>query len=307
MMTRIRASCAFGTLGLVAGFWMLPEERSELQADPVLLSQDTDGDFLPDVVEWVCVSNANAADTDGDGIGDFVEVVQRSQPHLAGPALPSDHELRLVLTSLTNSAGVTNTYVHLLMRFMTQLDALNELDAWVELQTSPPIRISLNPLAPTAVVSRQLTVPGEGIFVHLAFPLAPQAVLEPVMPFTVGAAARVGSRALRTVVPIFSDRGEPKTLVGYDDQRVMVQTLNATSFVSPSTGAGTSAGSGVSANNRCCVMSLRSVGTSPAGTVLEVVDAECVDFNDLVCPLACPDSKGTTFTVPGGVGSITGG
>lgn len=307
MKTRSTTACAFGTLGIVAGLWMLPEDSSELRADPVLLSQDTDGDFLPDVVEWACVSNAYAADTDSDGVGDFIEVVQRSQPHIAGPALPADHELRLVLTSLTNSAGVTNTYVHLLMRFMTQLDALNELDAWIELQTSPPVRISLNPLAPTAVVSQQLTVPGEGIFVHLAFPLATQSVLEPVMPFTVGASARVGARALRTVVPIFSDRGEPKTLVGYDDSRVMVQTLNATSFVSPSAGAGTSAGTGGSATNRCCVLSLRSVGSSPSGTVLEVVDAECVDFNDLVCPLACPDSKGTTFTVPGGVGSITGG
>ena len=300
MMTRIRASCAFGTLGLVAGFWVLPQDSSELRADPVLLAQDTDGDFLPDVVEWVCLSNSHAADTDGDGVGDFVEVVQRSQAHLTGPALPADHELRLVLTSLTNSAGVTNTYVHLLMRFMTQLDALNQLDAWIELQTSPPVRISLNPLAPTAIVSRQLTVPGEGIFVHLAFPLAPQSILEPVMPFTVGATARVGTRALRTVVPIFSDRGEPKTLVGFDDERVLVQTLNTTTVAGPSAG-------GASASNRCCVLALRSVGSSPAGTVLEVIDAECVDFNDLVCPVACPDSRGTTFTVPGGVGSITGG
>ena len=70
-----------------------------LQAEPAPRDQDSDNDFLPDELEWVCLTNALSPDTDDDGNPDFVEVVQRGNPRHPGQPLPADHEMRLVVTS----------------------------------------------------------------------------------------------------------------------------------------------------------------------------------------------------------------
>ena len=62
---------------------------------------DTDDDFLPDAVEQVVMSNANAADTDGDQIPDFIEVVAGGQPRHESSPLPLDQEMRVVITGST--------------------------------------------------------------------------------------------------------------------------------------------------------------------------------------------------------------
>ncbi|MEO8425691.1 MAG: hypothetical protein ABI651_01130 [Verrucomicrobiota bacterium] len=49
-------------------------------------AQDTDGDGLPDVVEFVYGTDPNKADTDGDGISDGVEVAQGTNPLDGQPA-----------------------------------------------------------------------------------------------------------------------------------------------------------------------------------------------------------------------------
>ena len=62
---------------------------------------DTDGDFLPDVVEWVVLTDSTNPDTDGDNTPDFVEVVEGGNPRFETPPMPADQQMRLVVTGPT--------------------------------------------------------------------------------------------------------------------------------------------------------------------------------------------------------------
>ena len=66
--------------------------------DPSVAEIDSDGDFLPDVGEWVLLTNSSKPDTDGDSQPDFVEVLSGTNPRRPDAAMPQDHELRVVIT-----------------------------------------------------------------------------------------------------------------------------------------------------------------------------------------------------------------
>ncbi|MGK0203165.1 MAG: hypothetical protein ACI9S9_002239, partial [Planctomycetota bacterium] len=77
---------------------------------------DTDGDFLPDAVEWVVLTNALVADTDGDLTPDFVEVVEAGSPRHASSPLPADQQMRLIITGPTPASADPRTWMHIFHR-----------------------------------------------------------------------------------------------------------------------------------------------------------------------------------------------
>ena len=262
-----------------------------LHAGQTSITQDSDGDFLPDVVEWIAMTNAHNPDTDGDGVCDYVEVVQRGNPHFNGAALPAVHEMRVVVSSVNRGNG-PEVHLHLLFRFMGEVSLLTSLNTYFELPAMPGVRISLNQLATNAVEFEQRSVDNEGLWVRLTIPLASESVLRSILPFTLGATARIGTRTVRTIMPVFDNLGTTAGLVSFNRTSLAVQSLTPLA---------------VPGNNRVCVLQLREVGSSPSGVVVEVSEAECVDYNDLNCGPACPQTVGSTFTIPGSVSHITGG
>jgi hypothetical protein len=281
-------------LSLPVWVWVFTDTREEVRADPVTPLQDTDGDFLPDVVEWACLTNPQNPDTDADGFGDFVEVVQRGNPRRVGMPVPVDHELRIVVTATEGQGGVVETNLHLLFRFMGEPSLLTSFRPWLQMAAFPGVEIPLGSLANGATAIEQHTDPNEGLFVRILVPLASESVLRSVLPCTIGARATIGQRNISTAVPLFDVHGVTATLVQYDDYGYAVQSIGV---------APTFQGS----SNRVCVVQLTRMGSGPRGTCYLITHAYCDDCNGLSCSLDCPDHVGWIIEVPGTAGGLTGG
>jgi hypothetical protein len=291
MTLRTLSSCTIATL-ILGGVWSVASSGGPrvLRADPPTVDLDSDGDFLPDVIEWACLTSAQACDTDLDGTEDFIEVVQRGNPRQPGLPLPHDHEMRVVVTSNPGPAG-NEIYLHLLFRFMGSASLLTSLDAWAEVAAAPGLQIPLASVVAHPVTVHERFVPNEGLWVRATVPLVSEQVLRWVLPCTIGADAVIGSRSIRNKVPLFDRSGTTSSLVPFSDSLFAVQSIGS---------LGSLEGSG---SNQVCVLQLRPLG----GGAYEITGAECQDCNDLVCGVDCASSVGTIIILPGGSGSITGG
>jgi hypothetical protein len=288
----ILLAAALATVGLVFS----SNEPQRLRADVTSIDLDTDGDFLPDCVEWVCLTSASSANTDLDGAGDFVEVVQKGRPRQANAALPADHEMRLVVTSNPTANG-NEVILHLLFRFMGGPELLNQFDCYAELGAVPGLRIPLSTLSLQPVSVQQRVVPGEGLWVRYSVSLVSEQVLRSVLPCSIGSSAVIGTRSIDTTMPLFEQGGSTCSVVPFAPGLFAIQSVSA-----PTAGA-----VGAVPNNRVCVLQLQPIGGGSGGSAFLVSGAECQDCNDLVCGVECAASVGTVVVLPGGPGSITGG
>jgi hypothetical protein len=269
--------------------WSSAGHGAKLGADPIDPFVDSDGDFLPDLIEWALVTNPQREDTDFDGIPDFVEVVQHGNPRGPNGPVPQDNEMRLVITS----AG-PQTWLHLLFRFMGEPSLLSNFQCWIQIGPAPGLRIPLDSLGSGPLVLRQRAAGQEGLWVTLSVPLASENLLRVLLPCTVGAEAMIGSRSIHTGVQLFDICGSTASLVP-------VRNGFAVQPISPS-GALTGGGS-----NRICVRGLSEAGSGPGGLAYEVTSADCDDCNDLECGAGCAGTLGWVFVIPGGIETITGG
>jgi hypothetical protein len=168
---------------------------------------------------------------------------------------------------------------------------MSSLDAWAEVASEPGLLIPLASVAVHPVAVHERVVPNEGLWVRATVRLVSEEVLRWVLPCTIGADAVIGSRAIRTKVPLFDRNGTTASLVAFSDSLFAVQSIGPQLALE---------GSG---SNQVCVLQLRHLG----GNAFEITGAECQDCNDLVCGVDCASSVGDVIILPGGAGSITGG
>lgn len=287
---------AVATLALAASFaWLVPtSESAVLAADETETTDDADRDFLPDVIEWAVLTNAHHPDSDGDGCPDFVEVVQRGNPRMVGLPRPTDHEMRLVVTSTPAGMGC-DVHLHLLFRFMGEVSLLSSLDPYLQIDRYPGLRIPLGSLASGQVSFAQRLVPNEGLWVRVSIPFASEALIRTLLPCTIGAYGTIGGRQIATDVPLFDLGGVAATMVPFGPDLFAVQSINP---------AAVFLGGG---SNRVCVLRLSEIGSGPGGRAYRVTQADCDDCNDLECGPMCPETTGWVFVLPSGVEAITGG
>ena len=296
--------------GLATGFVALSESDQSVTATGgnglSVAEIDTDGDFLPDVVEWVVLTDSTNPDTDGDNTPDFVEVVEGGNPRFETPPMPADQQMRLVVTGPTPGSGDSLTWMHIFHRVLPTSTAaagdpgilsIQSFDTWLERPEWPGIRFPLNAFAAAGLVYRERVTEEDGIFVQLSIPLVDESVLQAVLPCTIWAETTVGGRVLASGQKLIPVPAGIATLVPFGDGRFVMQTLSPI----PSTSASLSVES-----NKVCVLTLEEDTVGPAGTTYIVTAADCEDANDLECDTSCSQSVGWTVTIPGGTELLSG-
>ncbi|MBL8752577.1 MAG: hypothetical protein JNK15_04685 [Planctomycetes bacterium] len=252
---------------------------------------DTDGDFLPDCVEWAILTSATNPDTDGDLIGDFIEVVQRGAPRIPGASLPTDHEMRIIVTGADTGGESSPTWLHLFLRYAEPNAMVTLFQAWVELPNYPGVRFPFDCLAQGAMVVNERQAGVDGTWLQVSVPLVQPGILRAILPCSFNAEATIGGRYLRSTASLFELGPEIATLVPFGTGKCAAQSITP----NPSTST---------LSNRVCLLDLEEVGSGPGGTVYQIAEAFCDDCNEVECAVTCPQSEGWLITIPGGLGAI---
>ncbi|MEZ5966492.1 MAG: hypothetical protein R3F56_21835 [Planctomycetota bacterium] len=263
--------------------------------------QDSDGDLLPDALEWVTLSSPTSADSDHDGRDDFLEAVQYTSMNAATPPLPIDQEMRVVLSSLPDpGTGERYIWLHCLFRF-----ASGQMDLqWFMpfLSTNEGVQVPISSLFGSSPMNiRVRPHPTEGAYAIATLRLARARDFAPMLPCMVNARASMSGRFLSSSIYVFQSSGEISTLVpaGKDTARgvLLGQSLAPHDGTSNSFFAG----------NRVCAQTLIITGQVPGGYLCEVDTSQCQPANGLRCNTDCPTLVGRIMIAPDGPGAITGG
>lgn len=269
-------------------------DAKTLTAESAGLFNDADGDFLPDALEWVLLTDPLDADSDDDGVGDYVEMVQSGYPLVADPVpLPSDDEMRVLATTGVDETGASMLWVHVLFRLMNGLDTeLEDVLPWVDLEgTKYPLE---NLFDGVPVFSRVLEN-ADGMMVMISTPVASEDAARSLLPFTFGISARLGGRSITSSAYYMDLRGQTNTIVARDRDRSVMQTLRQAQQKGV-----------LEFSDRVCALSLTIVGTTPCGPVVRIDSARCEDARRLRCPFSCSAAVETVFLLPDGLSTIAG-
>ena len=292
MAGTVRLSLLALACASVAAWVSLPSSSRVVQATPGDPLEDTDGDFLPDQVEWAVITSATSGDTDGDQIPDFIEVVQRGAPRQEGAPIALDHEMRVVVSTPGPCSMDQTTWLHVLVRFAQDAVPVEDFAIWFETPFAPGVRIPLDGILLAAPTIEIRVTPADGVWLRVSAPMASVALLHALLPCSIQCEGMMEGRYVRTGVSLFDVQGAIATLVPFN-AGFAVHSIGS---LPPSGGYA----------NKVCVVDLSEVGTGPGGTVFEVTGADCLDCNELECGSGCAGTLGMVITIPGGTAVLTG-
>lgn len=262
--------------------------------DPV---KDSDGDLLPDALEWVLLTDSMSKDTDSDGTDDFVEVVEQRSPVTKDEdtPLPVDSFRTLFMTSFEGEDQHRVLWLHLLFRFPSgQLSDLTGLSLFFDYDGH---KVDLTPLLYTCTQALETRFETrQGLLVRLTLKLPEPAGLSKLMPATFGSYARINNAFHTAGVPMFHLGGSYHTLAMVSATQMILQAASSGEVQSTFWNKG-----------KACAMSLSLVGSSPGWRICEVEKADCEVVFQGACSDSCKKSVGQMVLVPDGTPLIEGG
>jgi hypothetical protein len=290
------------TLGIALGgtAWVSlptpPVVRAAWGVDPFL---DSDGDLVPDSLEWVVFSDPTRVDTDLDTQDDFLEVLQHTAPFARTAPRPFDNEMRVLLSSVQGLAdGDGDIWLHCLFRFATGVPVVEWFVPYIHTNSAAVPIGQIFGRTPFRLTTRSAA--GGGSYAILTMLLARESEFRHLLPCTVSARASIGGRVFSTGTYVLSVGGGTTALMpaGFDTggQTFMLQTLSAE----------TSSNSFFT-RNKICEMDLTVIGSTQGGHICEVSRAACEPANGLRCNVSCDQAAGAMVFVPDGLTTITGG
>ncbi len=268
-----------------------------LYADEPLGSMtDTDGDLLPDGMEWVLYSNPTKKDSDADGIDDFVEALDHSSPlDKDRKRAPRDAFRLVVQTEKEGPLQQRYFYLHLLFRFPTgRMADLNGLALILRYGRTQMLPIQSLISSNTIEVKSRMD-PQQGLLMRATIKMPEFPGFATLTPLSFVGYAAINKQVKGSGVPLLFLSGGYHA-VTHIRQRLMLQTTGVTELNNP-----------FWSKQKACVLSLEVQGYGFGGILCEVKKADCLTSNTPACTSACASSVGQTFSFPDGLTLITGG
>lgn len=291
---------ACGIAALASG-WRASGDRFALAETGMIGMVDTDGDLVPDSVEWLMQTDPGIVDTHDDGIDDFMAILSYQNLLLRDvEPLPMDHGMRVMVTSAPDTHNNVSVWLHIMVRFV---GVENANHIWVD----PYIdvggyKVSLIPAIGYGGIHIASRRSGENTMFFISCELVDENALTRLLPCTIGADGFFDHKHVNAGSFLIPAGTAPQVLLPRGEDSFIVQPINtATRFQDP--GPGLKGG-------RVCAMKLAVISASSAGHLCEVVSADCEAAAGLNCattgPSACANTVGQPFFVQGGLGAITG-
>lgn len=280
------------------GFGILrPRPARELDALPRPPLLDTDGDFLPDNLEWVLLSDPTRRDTNSDGRNDLLQAMDYEAPRHKTRALKTRDSMR-VLVNTSGSKKNRLVWITLLLRLAS--GRLSDLRALQVYMTVGNRKVLLDPLLPYALEDvKTRYIKDQGMLVRLSFRLKLDSVMRYISSTTIGSCGLIGSTLVRSGTVLMDINGY-HTLSFFsdttnDNQGLALQTTGAFEDENPYWSL-----------NKLCVLALEMQGVGHGWLICEVTKADCQQESSVRCTSNCGNANGLTFFLPDGGQLLTG-
>lgn len=299
LLPRSRLFLAFlAAVGLAAvgSIRTTPDQLAAGPNDPFL---DSDGDLLPDVLEWVLLSDPWNADTDGDGDDDFLEAVQH-QIVKSAPAPATDHEFR----STTHIVRLPDNTQHVIVNLMFRIVNGNPGEVT---SLSPTIYLNGLEVPFSAVFMAGLTHvgikshPTEGLYILLSSRLCSPANLAPLLPCSIGSSAVIGGRSFNSGCSLFDGDGTTVSLIETQNHHFALHPIDSEFLTDPNEPR-----AGFWTKSKVCELELVVTGVGQGYALAQVIEAACTGAPTLGCAPSCDSWRWRLVVVPDGLPFFTG-
>jgi hypothetical protein len=283
----------FGIRGPLTGQPLIGQSAGALNASS---TKDTDGDLLPDALEWTLLSDPTKKDTDGDGISDFVEAVEFTSPiERNSTGAPVDSYRLLFATTLDSKTQQRFLWCHSLIRLAS--GDIKDLKAVNLFFSHNNVDIDLTSLFYTH--TKEVLVvkdAAQGLLIRVAVRMPMPVGFEKLAPGSFASHALINSSILTASAQMFYLGSAFHTFAMVNSKAMILQ----------------SAGSGEARttfwrSGQACVLTLEVIGSSPGWRICEVKKADCKVVYRGSCSPSCLKSTGAAVLVADGTPLVEGG